>query len=178
MGTHISLFQRPHHKSHLKVVQQLKCPDKQSLASGRPFQGPNPSFAVQSLSRIRLFETPWTAACEASLSFTISQSLLKLMSIGAGDAIQPSHSLLPPSPAFNLSQHQGLFQGVGSSNQVAKGLDMGFPGSSAGRESACNAGDLGSISGLGRSPRVGSHKESDRTERLSRSLSILWHHNS
>ena len=31
-----------------------------------------------------------------------------------GDAIQPSHPLLPPSPAFNLSQHQGLFQWVGS----------------------------------------------------------------
>ena len=29
---------------------------------------------------------------------------------------------------------------------------MGFPGSSAGKESACNAGDLGSIPGLGRSP--------------------------
>ena len=36
-----------------------------------------------------------------------------------GDAIQPSHSLLSPSPAFNLSQHQGLFQWVGSSHQVA-----------------------------------------------------------
>ena len=37
-------------------------------------------------------------------------SLLKLMCIGAGDAIQPSHPLLSPSPpAFNLSQHQGLF---------------------------------------------------------------------
>ena len=56
--------------------------------------------------------------------------------------------------------------------------EQGFPGGSDGKESACNAGDLGSISGLGRSPRVGSHKESDRTERLSRSLSILWHHNS
>ena len=30
-----------------------------------------------------------------------------------GDAIQPSHPLLPPSPALNLSQHQGLFQWVG-----------------------------------------------------------------
>ena len=38
------------------------------------------------------------------------------------DAIQPSHPLLSPSPlAFNLSQHQGLFQGVISSHQVAKG---------------------------------------------------------
>ena len=37
------------------------------------------------------------------------------------DAIQPSHSLLSPSPpAFNLSQHQGLSQGVSSSHQVAK----------------------------------------------------------
>ena len=35
-------------------------------------------------------------------------------------AIQPSHSLLPPSPALNPSQHQGLFQWVGSSHQVAK----------------------------------------------------------
>ena len=40
-----------------------------------------------------------------------------------GDAIQPSHPLLSPSPpAFNLSQHQGLFQGVSSSHQVAKVL--------------------------------------------------------
>ena len=42
-----------------------------------------------------------------------------------GDAIQPSHPLLPPSPcAFNLSQHQGLFQWIGSSHQVAKVLDL------------------------------------------------------
>ena len=34
------------------------------------------------------------------------------------DAIQPSHPLSSPSPAFNLSQHQGLFQWVGSSYQV------------------------------------------------------------
>ena len=42
-----------------------------------------------------------------------------------GDAIQPSHPLLSPSsPDFNLSQHQGLFQGVGSSYQVAKVLEL------------------------------------------------------
>ena len=42
-----------------------------------------------------------------------------------GDAIQPSHSLLTPSPpAFNLSQHQSLFQWVGSSYQVAKVLEL------------------------------------------------------
>ena len=42
-----------------------------------------------------------------------------------GDAIQPSHSLSSPSPpAFNLFQHQGLFQGVSSSHQAAKVLEL------------------------------------------------------
>ena len=40
------------------------------------------------------------------------------------DAIQPSHPLSVPSPAFNLSQHQGLFQGVSSLYQVAKVLEF------------------------------------------------------
>ena len=41
------------------------------------------------------------------------------------DAIQPSHLLLSPSPpAFNLSQHQGLFKRVSSSHQVAKVLEF------------------------------------------------------
>ena len=42
-----------------------------------------------------------------------------------GDAIQPSHPLSSPSPpAFNLFQHQGLFQRVSSSHQVAKVLEF------------------------------------------------------
>ena len=42
-----------------------------------------------------------------------------------GDAIQPSHPLSSPSPPiFNLSQHQGLFQWVSSSHQVAKVLEL------------------------------------------------------
>ena len=42
-----------------------------------------------------------------------------------GDAIQPSHPPSSPSPsAFNLSQHQGLFQWVSSSHQVAKALEF------------------------------------------------------
>ena len=41
-----------------------------------------------------------------------------------GDAIQLSHPLLSPSPAFNHSQHQGLFQWVSSSHQVANGLEF------------------------------------------------------
>ena len=49
---------------------------------------------VQLLSHIRLFETAWTAARQASLSFAISWSLLKLMSI---ESVMPSNLLLPPS---------------------------------------------------------------------------------
>ena len=42
-----------------------------------------------------------------------------------GDAIQPSHPLLSPSPpALNLFQHQGLFQWIGSSHQVTKVLEL------------------------------------------------------
>ena len=42
-----------------------------------------------------------------------------------GDAVQPSHPLSSPSPtAFNLSQHQGLFQSVSSSHQVVKVLEF------------------------------------------------------
>ena len=64
----------------------------------------------QLLSCVQLFVTPRTAARQASLPITNSQSLLKLMS-RVGDAIQASHSLLIPSPpAFNPSQHQGPFK--------------------------------------------------------------------
>ena len=71
---------------------------------------------------IRLLRVPWTAAQQASLPFIISRSLLKLMSI---ESVQLSHPLSSPSsPAFNLSQHQGLFQGVSSLHQVAKVLEF------------------------------------------------------
>ena len=48
--------------------------------------------SVQLLSRVQLFVTPLTAACQVSLSITNSWSLLKLMSVG--DSIQPFHPLL------------------------------------------------------------------------------------
>ena len=47
---------------------------------------------VQWLSRVRLFATPWTAALQASLSFTISWSLLKLMYI---ELVMPSNHFIP-----------------------------------------------------------------------------------
>ena len=74
--------------------------------------------SVQSLSRVQLFETPWVAACQASLSNQLPE-LTQTHVHWVGDIIQPSHPLLSPSPAFNLSQHQGLFQGISSSHQVA-----------------------------------------------------------
>ena len=52
-----------------------------------------------SLSRVRLFVTPWTAACQASLSITNSQSLLTLMSIGL---VMPSIHLILCHPLLLL----------------------------------------------------------------------------
>ena len=78
--------------------------------------------SVQLLSHVLLFATPWIAAHHASLSITNSWSLLKLVSI---ESVMPSHPLSSPSPpALNLSQHQGLFQWVSSSHQVAKVLEL------------------------------------------------------
>ena len=61
-------------------------------------------------------------------SFPILHHLLEIAQTHVhrvGDAIQPSHPLLSPSPpAFNPSQHQGLFQCVGSLYQVAKVLEL------------------------------------------------------
>ena len=60
--------------------------------------------------------------------FPVHHQLLELAQTHVhrvSDAIQPSHSLLSPSPpAFNLSQHQGLFQWVSSLHQVAKVLEF------------------------------------------------------
>ena len=55
--------------------------------------------SVQSLSRVRLFATAWTAACQASLSFTNSQSLLKPMSI---ESVMPSNHLILCHPLLLL----------------------------------------------------------------------------
>ena len=70
----------------------------------------------QSLSCVQLFVTPQTAAHQASLSITNSQSLLKLMSI---ELVMPLSS--PSPPAFNLSQHQmsQLFASGGQSVGVS-----------------------------------------------------------
>ena len=86
--------------------------------------GLNMLVVVQSLGPVQLFGTPWTVARQVSLSFTIFQSLLKLMSIES--VISPSHLvlcrsllLLPstflclqPFSAFNLSQKISMLDQV------------------------------------------------------------------
>ena len=85
-------------------------------------------------SCLTLFD-PMNCSPQTSLCFTISQSLLNLMSI---ESVMPSNHLLdlvnrsncwnhlsfPSSLALNLSQHQGLFHWVGFSHQVAKVLAL------------------------------------------------------
>ena len=73
-----------------------------------------PISSVQPLSRVQLFVTPWTAARQASLSITNSQSLLKLMSI---ELVMPSNYLilcrpllLPPSifPSIRVFSNESV----------------------------------------------------------------------
>ena len=80
---------------------------------------------VQSLSHVRLFVTPWNAACQASLSFTSSWSLLKLMSI---ESVMPSNHLIFCLPLLLLPS---IFPSIrifsnesGSSHQVSKVLEL------------------------------------------------------
>ena len=68
---------------------------------------------VQSLSRVQLFETPWTAACHASLSFTISKSLLELTSI---ELVMPCNHLIP---CFLFLLLPSIFPSISDSNESA-----------------------------------------------------------
>ena len=91
--------------------------------SGRQFRVYYFSSVGQSC---RLFVTPWNAACQAYLSITSSQSLLKLMCIddAISDAIQPSHPVVPFShlqsfPASGTFQMSQLFTSGGQSIRVS-----------------------------------------------------------
>ena len=79
---------------------------------------------VQSLSRVWLSVTPWAAASQAPLSSTISWSLLKFMSI---DLVMPyNHLILGSTFSFCLQSFpaSGFCHQVGSSDQVAKVLEL------------------------------------------------------
>ena len=81
--------------------------------------------SVQLLSSVQLFASLWTVAWPG---FPVHHQFLELAQTHVppvSDAIQPSNPLQFPSPpAFNLSQNQGVFQGVSSSHQVAKVLEL------------------------------------------------------
>ena len=77
---------------------------------------------VQFLSHVQLFATPWTAAHQTSLSFTISRSVLKLKSF---ESMMPSNHLIL---CYLLLLHSiftsiSVVQRVGSSHQMAKVLE-------------------------------------------------------
>ena len=69
------------------------------------------SVVVQSLSHVRLFATPWTAALQAPLSFTISLSLLKFMSI---ELVMVSNKLIFCYPLLLLPSIFPSFPALGS----------------------------------------------------------------
>ena len=97
------------YSAQLRFTQSSACTNNSSfllLNSILLDTGVVPVFhSVQSLTSVQLFATLWTAVCQASLSFTISWSLLKLMSI---ESVMPSnhlilcHSLLLPSTFPNI----------------------------------------------------------------------------
>ena len=69
-------------------------------------------------------QPPWTAAGQAYVHHRLPE-IAETHVHQVGDAIQASHPLSSPSPpTFNLSQHQGLSQWVGSSHQVTKVLEF------------------------------------------------------
>ena len=80
--------------------------------------------SVQLLSRVQ-FYNPMDCSTPVLLVHRQLPKLTQTHVHWVSDAIQPSHTLVSPSPlAFNLSQHQGLFQWVSSLHQVAKVLEF------------------------------------------------------
>ena len=76
---------------------------------------------VQLLSRVWLSVNPWTPVSPV-LHYLPEFSQTRAHRVS--DAIQTFHPLSSPSPALSLSQHQGLFQWVDSSRQMAKVLEF------------------------------------------------------
>ena len=112
-----SLERRPLHHFKLNTSRQPRLKRTEFPAPFFPLLTPPFQFSsVQSLSRVRLFVTPWTAARQASLSITSSRSSLKLTSIQSG---MPSNHvilcrplLLPPSifPSIRVFSNESVLQ--------------------------------------------------------------------
>ena len=129
-------------------------------------------LVVQWLNHVQLLATPRTSTGQAPLSFTMSWSVLKLMSFES--VVLSKHlilchtlhlfpSVLPSIRVFSnksalLIRWLKYWSFSISPSVNIQGwfpLGWGFPYSSAGKEPSCKAGDLGSIPGLGRSPGEG-----------------------
>ena len=85
------------------------------------------NIVVQSLSRVRLFVTPWTAAHQAYVSFTISPSLLKLMSLSQWCHPTISSSVTPFSSCPQSFPASGFFQWVSFLPTVLQWQRMHLP---------------------------------------------------
>ena len=81
-------------------------------------------FVVQSLSCVHLFVTPVDCNMPDIPVLHYLSEFAQVHVQWVSDAIQPSHPLSLSSFAFSLSQHQGLFQWVGSSHQMAIVLEL------------------------------------------------------
>ena len=121
---------------HISIACYAK--SLQSCPTLWPYRRPPPGSPVPGILQARTLEwvaisfsnawkwkvkANWTDPCQACLSLTVCQSLLKFMFILVMPS-NPSHSLSLASLALSLSQHQGLFPCVGCSHEVAKLLEL------------------------------------------------------
>ena len=112
---HYHCHHHHHHQYQCRTSQITKqmCSCDLILNLTEPFDVTHRFSSVQSLSHILLCDP----VDHSTPGFPVHHQLPELTQTHVhwvGDAIQPSHPLLNPPPAFNLSQHQNLFQGVSS----------------------------------------------------------------
>ena len=132
--THSFLYSSIHSVSYLHLAEAI-CPHFSSLPQGYP---------TQSLAQNVFFTHTWQSGIQFHSVTQLCPTLCDPMNHSTpglpvhhqlpestqthvhwvSDAIQPFHPLSSPSPAFNLSQHQGLFKWVSSSHQAAKVLEF------------------------------------------------------
>ena len=108
---------------HFLLINLL---NKTNLNSGKPLTSRNQSLYYCSVAQLCLtISDPMDCSTPGLPVRHQLPGLAQTHVHRVGDAIQPSHPLSSPSPpAFNLSQHQGLFQWAGSSYQVANALEF------------------------------------------------------
>ena len=113
----------------LSYKSQLQCFSAWNIGRKRKIERDTERFKWR-LYHVGLFVTPWTVALI--------------------DQLVKNPPAMQETPVQFLGQEEPLEKGQATHSSI-----LGFPCVSAGKESACNAGDLGLIPGLGRSPREG-----------------------